>query len=64
MCLAELCGAGSCKSMLLGVRVWRREKTFEIFCSLLQTDREIAQSRSHGRPSAFSPEVVSEGIQA
>lgn len=50
--------------MLLGVRVWRREKTFKIFCSLLQTDREIAQSRLHGQPSAFFSEVVSEGIQA
>lgn len=51
MCLAELCGAGSCKSMLLGVHVWQREKTFHVFCSF--SDKEIAQSPLHGQPSAF-----------
>lgn len=36
MCLAELSVRGSCKSMLLGVCVWQRDKTFSIFCLLFQ----------------------------
>lgn len=51
MCLAELCGAGSCKSMLLGVHVWQREKTFHVFCSF--SGKTIAQSPLHSQPSAF-----------
>lgn len=44
MCLAELSGRGSCKSMLLGVRVWQRDKTFSIFCLLFQRENSSAST--------------------
>lgn len=56
MCLAELCSGGSCKTMLLGVRVWQMEKTSNVFYPLLQILK--VQSSQHSQPSAVFLKLI------